>query len=243
MSNEDEQNPLTRPRFIFAAIGVLALVVIAVIVGINIATQDDPDAPAPTPITSTPPADPEPSGDAASVCGLSGTKLTGTIATAPEAEWEYQGTVAYPTSKTFGPGKTDDLGVRYCFQHSPEGALFMAANSLAQASDPAVVSDWSKVALSEGQYRETLLSDVGATSNDSSGLRLEITGFRLLTYDGNSARVDVGIRGSGQGQSITASAVYNLIWQAGDWKLNADVAAPFDFATIPDLAGYVPWRP
>jgi hypothetical protein len=41
-----------------------------------------------------------------SVCGLEGEKLSGTVTTAPAAEWKFQDVYAYPTSTTFGPGET-----------------------------------------------------------------------------------------------------------------------------------------
>ena len=71
---------------------------------------------------------------------------------------------------------------------------------------------------------------------------MSIVGFRLLHYDGETARVDLAARASSQGQTVTVSGVYELIWQDGDWKISADVAEPLNVATIPDLAGYIPWE-
>lgn len=68
-----------------------------------------------------------------------------------------------------------------------------------------------------------------------------IQGFRILAYDGSSARVDVGSRGSVQGQTVTVSGVYELVWQDGDWKLSTDVPEPLNVAAIPDLTGYIAW--
>ncbi len=64
----------------------------------------------------------------ASVCGLDEEVLSGTVTTAPAATWQYQDVYAYPTSPTFGPGATAPQGYRYCYQHSPDGAVFAAAN-------------------------------------------------------------------------------------------------------------------
>ncbi|WP_139241011.1 hypothetical protein [Actinomyces glycerinitolerans] len=177
-----------------------------------------------------------------SVCGLSGEVTEqARLAKAPDVDyWDYQGTVAYPVSEQYGPGATADSGYRYCFQRSPEGAVFAAANALAAASDPETSSAWAYYALSQGEFHDQLMAEVD-TPSDSTGVRLEITGFRLLAYDGRSARVDLSASGSAQGSSITASITYSLIWEDGDWKIDASVSAPFDFATIPDASGYIAW--
>ena len=65
---------------------------------------------------------------------------------------------------------------------------------------------------------------------------------KLFPYDGDSARIDVAVRGSASGKTLNLSMVYPLVWEDGDWKLNVtDASAPIDVATIPDLAGYITW--
>ena len=76
-------------------------------------------------------------------------------------------------------------------------------------------------------------------SASSTSARLRIAGFRLLSYDGSSARVDLAVRASADGSDITLSMIYNLVWSDGDWKLSAESESPLDVATIPDVAGYV----
>jgi hypothetical protein len=89
---------------------------------------------------------------AASVCGLEGEKLSGTVTTAPAAEWKFQDVYAYPTSTTFGPGETARRATRSCFQHSPEGALFAAANvTIIGGPADQLVKPWIEYALSEGR--------------------------------------------------------------------------------------------
>ncbi|MFS0703230.1 hypothetical protein AB6N23_01785 [Cellulomonas sp. 179-A 9B4 NHS] len=241
-TEDDAQNPFTRRGFIAAALVIALIVVLGVVIAIVNATRADDTAATPTTAPTTTSAAATTSATqaagGASVCGLAGEELSGTITTAPEAVWEYQGTIGYPTSELYGPGETAD-GARYCFQRSPAGALFMAANAIAQGSDPATSSTWAQRALAEGPYREQLLTDVGAGSSD--GTRLRVAGFRVLDYDGDSARIDLGVVGSASGQNVTLSGVYELVWQVGDWKISADVPAPLDMATIPDLAGYITW--
>ena len=79
-------------------------------------------------------------------------------------------------------------------------------------------------------------------SGTATGVRLQVVGFKLLAYAGTTARVDIAVEASGSGQTVTASYVYELTWQEGDWKLNSDAPNPFNFSTVSSSASYVPWR-
>lgn len=242
-TDETEQSPFARPGFVLAALLVILLIVVGVIVAVSISGRDDNpnDLMEATPVPTTTAAAPDESSKVdPSACGLPGEVLSGTISIAPEAEWSYQGTTAYPTSSEYGPGESSPVGVRSCFQHSPTGAVFAAANAVVQATDTATTREWLTQFLADSPARDELLA--AATGSTDPGSRVQVSGFRLLTYDGKSASVDVAVRGSSGGQTVNLSMVYDLIWEAGDWKLWVDdVAAPIDVATVPDLAGYISW--
>ena len=177
-----------------------------------------------------------------SVCGLSGEVTEqARLVKAPDVDyWDYQGTTAYPVSEQYGPGATADTGYRYCFQHSPEGAVFAAANAVSQGSDPSTAGVWLDYAVADGPYRDELIADTG--SGDAyEHVRMSIIGFRLLEYDGDVARVDIVVRGVVEGTSLTMSGVYQLKWESGDWKISSDVAEPINIASIPDTSGYMLW--
>ena len=248
MAEDDtEQNPFTRPGFIVGAVVVAALIVAAIVLTvINLNRGNDAAPPAPDPSSSaTASAAPSPdvseAAGGASVCGLEGVELTGTVTTAPAAEWRFQDVYAFPTSSTAGPADTAPEGYPYCFQHSPEGALFAAANVTIIGFGPVEQRQaFLEYALSEGPYRDALLTAQGAAA--PSDLRASIAGFRMLAYDGDSARVDIAFRGSSNGQSVNGSAVLELVWADGDWKLDATNAEPARLAELPDLSGYVTWQ-
>lgn len=246
-NNETTENPFTRPGFIVSAVVVAVVLVLGATlgtVGIVNATRDEPTA-APATTTSEEeseqPGEPaeEPAG-AASICGLEGEVLEGTVDEAPSAEWEFQGTIAYPASTEYGPGKTDESGVRSCFQRSPEGALFMATNAAAQGSDPATAENWLRYALSDGPGRDALLSE-GEEVTGSEGTRVQITGYRVLNYDGDTAQIDLLATATSQGQSAEISSVYYLTWEDGDWKLDTSTETPLDVGTAVDTSSYTPW--
>lgn len=242
MTDHNEQSPFTRPWFITAAV-VIALVVVAgvILAALNLARGDDPPSPDPSSSTgAAPSASPTADEGGESVCGLEGVELTGTVTTSPETEWLYQDVYAYPFSKTAGPGDTAAEGYRYCFQHTPEGALFAAGNMTIQSFGPADARlDFLEYALSNGTYRSQLLSDVGA--DGAADVRVAVAGFRMLAYEGDRARVDIAFRGSAQGESVSGSVVFELVWTDGDWKLDADTPEPARIAQLPDLSGYTNW--
>ena len=251
--SEQRRSPYSRPGFLVAALVVAVVAVLGIVLAVSGALRNEPGAgatsntsPPASPSTSpasTPTPAPSTSGNDASICGLAGEVLTGKLNAAPAAEWEFQGTTGYPTSSTAGPGETDGEGVRYCFQHSPEGAVFAAANAVAQGTDPERAGPWLRYFLAEGPNRDAVLAQ-GAGSGDSGGARVEVAGFRLLAYDGQTARVDMAVRGSaGNGQTVNLSMVYDLVWEGGDWKLVVtNPSAPINVAQIPDVSGYIAWE-
>ena len=250
-TNEPQGSPFSRPAFVVAGVLVLAIVLLGIIVAVRVSMNTEANnaaaQPPPTPPISsaaTPTEAPStPSDPAASLCGLPGTAGGGTVTSAPPAAWEYEDTTAYPTSREFGPGKTASENYRYCFQHSPTGAIFATANAVAQgtSSDVAKIEAWADYFVSDGTGREKLLSQLNEPRSDTTGIRMTVVGFKVLSYGTDTARVDLAVETSGSAQTVYASAVYELIWQEGDWKLNSDAAAPFDFGTVPNVNGYVPW--
>ena len=243
-TDDTSQSPFTKPRFIIAAIVMAFIVIFGIAIVFINAAKDDPDLAShestESSSTTSPPAGTEPVGGA-SICGLKGVVLEGTLPKAPETQWEYQGTTAYPVSAKYGPGAVSDEGYRYCFQHSPEGALFTAANAVVQATDPSTIGNWLNYFIASGPYRDALLNQE-APGTPNTGTRVEIAGFRFLSYTGEAAKVDIGIKGSTAGQTVTLSMVYALTWEDGDWKLIvSDPNSPIDVANIPNLSGYTVW--
>lgn len=240
-TDEVEQSPFTKPGFIAAAVVVAIVVVLGTVAVVMALSRDgSPDAvptaaPSATAAPTTRPASNE------SVCGLDGEVLSGSLSTAPAAEWAFQGTTAYPTSAAFGPAETDADGIRHCFQHSPSGALFAAANAVVQGSDVALQEAFARYFIAVGPGREVAISK--AASGTASTGRTEIVGFRTLKYDGATASVDIAVRATSNGQTIYGSGVYPLTWEDGDWKLTVTDTGElqYAFAQIPDLAGYINW--
>jgi len=243
-THEDGQgSPFARPAFLVAAVLVFVIVLLGVVVAVRVSRSNDAVAP-PTSTPSQaerPSSTPQSTDPAASVCGLPGSTDTEALTDAPAAAWQYEGATAYPTSPEFGPGKTASEGYRFCFQHSQEGAVFTAANAIAVPEDAGAQRAWIDYFVSSGPNRQQLLDTMNEPSSTATGVRLQVVGFKLLAYTGTTARVDIAVEATGSGQAVTASYVYELTWQSGDWKLNSDAPNPFNFSTVSSSASYVPW--
>jgi hypothetical protein len=167
--------------------------------------------------------------------------MTGTVAKAPDATWKY-GTAqtAYPTSPTYGPGRYSPSGYPYCFQHTPEGALFMAAAFIEAGRHPGGPAYYA----GPGPYHQQLIAGASASpTDDPAAARLQLAGFRVLQYDGTQATIDLAYQYSGTGQSVLGSLVMPLVWADGDWKISANQPDPVSTVKIPGLTGYISWIP
>lgn len=249
MSNEDsesEPNPLTRPRFVISAVVVAALIVTGVVLAVVSQTGNDPDNEAHQSSPNTPTSPPPAEEESDSICGLKDGNDHDTLSEAPEATWKYMGETAYPTSSDYGPAESTD-GYERCFQHSPEGAVFAAAYittaslTYSQEHDEKGAEAWADY-LMVGPGRDAVLN--GESNDDDTSGRLMIQGFRVLDYSNDTAKIDLAARVTIDGESATASFVYDLVWENGDWKWEVpDTDDQFQSSIIPDLAGYVSWEP
>ena len=236
--NTEQQSPFTRPSFVAAALIVGLIIVLGIVIAVVNAARNSEVEPTP-PGESTPAPTTITGGD--SICGLKGEVLSGRLFIGPEADWDYFDTTAYPTSPTFGPGVNEN-GVRYCYQHSPEGAVFAAANAVVQGADPSTVGAWLDYFVADGPYRDVVVSQESEPGSGGGDARIDVAGFRLLMYEGDTARVDIAIRGTAKGQSVYLSAIFLLVWEAGDWKLSVtDPNDPIPTIVMPAPTGYVLW--
>ncbi|KAB1637797.1 hypothetical protein [Pseudoclavibacter terrae] len=255
--------PSGRPGFVVAALGVALLVVAGVVVSVLAAFGGEApgggeDAPAEL-ARSTPTldarADPRPAGAgdtlSPSRCGLSepgapdpAESEEWRLAIAPETSWRDVDVNLAPSAPATGPGETHEAGFASCFQRSPEGALFAAANFLVQSNTAGLRGPLLDHALAPGPHRDALLaaSKSGAESGSSGELiRLQIVGYRMLAFDGQTARVDVAQRVTVDGASNFIAAVVDLEWVDGDWRIPTDDPHPVRMQALGDVGGYVRW--
>lgn len=243
MSDQSEHpNPFRSRRFVLSMVVVGVIALCAVIILISNLTggrnQADPTtAPTASTLATTTPAaasDPDPS-----ACGLKGYETSGTLKSAPDTKWELVGTVAAPTaSKTIGPGVTETDGFRSCFAHTPTGALYAASNVAAMGSDETLRKELAQKLTVPGPGRDAAIAS--ADSGSSNAIRYQIAGYKILSYDGETAKVDLAVNAA-SGQLV--SFVWSLRWTDGDWKfvVTDAGASPIAPAALTSLGGYTPW--
>jgi hypothetical protein len=235
MTNTETKSPFRGRGFIAAAvvIGVIVLAAIVVLVTSLAGGGDEPEARP----TGTPTATPTSSAADESICGLERVDTENTLTSAPETDWELVGTIAVPTDANgSGPGIIDD-GLRTCYAHTAEGALFMAVNYLAMGAD-ATLYDRLPGLIAPGAGRDAL--EQAPTTPSTSSFRAQVAGFTISGYSSEAVTVDLALNYS-SGQLV--SIPLKLVWAENDWKivLTDTGELPIAPAPIQNLGGYTPW--
>jgi hypothetical protein len=174
-----------------------------------------------------------------SVCGLPGFAASGTLDSAPPTKWVLVGTVAAPTERTtVGPGVVKGDGFRSCYEHTPTGALFAAANLLALDSDQSLLKEVAENLIAPGPGRTALMAQ-SSTPPDAT-TRYQIAGFNIDSYARSTATVDLAINTS---TGDLVSFPIQMQWVGGDWKAKTTSTGGFPLqpASLADLGGYTPW--
>jgi len=219
--NED-QNPLTKPKFIISAVVVALIVALGIILALIPRGGGTQTAEPSNPGSTT--ADTQPIEAAASVCGLPSGDQNKPATTPTDTKWELVGKIAAPTAPTqYGPGKTEANGLRSCFAHSPTGALYAAANISEQLAVPS-------------PERDALLNQ--PKPQETSTVTAQIAGFQVRSYDSDRAVIVIAARGS---NGALVSVPVPLQWHGGDWKVVVPATGSTGGGQISDLSGFIPW--
>lgn len=216
-----------------------AVVIVLALVGLGFVLLNPggdgqaPPAPATSP-SASPSASTTISATPATRCGVGGGQQ-GVPRTAPKTEWDLVEGVALPKSQA-GPGKIEGV-VRSCFARTPEGAL-LAASTFAVSTQFDGRATLYRARMSPGPERDALLSSA-SNAQPQTGDRLQIAGFRVVSYAEDQAVIAVAVRRDSN--YIVAS--YPLVWQGGDWLVDGDPPGGYQPPqNTSDLTGYIAWR-
>ena len=233
-TNED-QNPLTKPKFIISAVVVAIIVALGIILALVPKGSGTAD-PAPA-ASNTSSASEQPSSSAtASVCGLPYGDQSKPASAPADTKWELVGKIAAPTSpKQYGPGTTAANGLRSCFAHSPHGALYAAANVTTLSATGKARLVFEELAVPSPERDAILQQPEPSTSND---LTAQIAGFAIRSYSTDRAVIDMAFKGD---NGAFVSIPVPLQWYGGDWKIIVPATGSTGSQQIRDLSGYVPW--
>ena len=237
MPNDHTQpsSPFTTRGFIAAAIIIGVIVLAAVIVVVTSLTTPKPAA-QPTATPSGPVAD----GSDKSICGLTGFETESSLTAAPKTKWELVGTVATPSDAKVGPGTLDSHGLRTCFAHTAEGALYASVNYIALGSDARTLPYLAQL-VEPGRGRDTAKAAASPNATPSKA-RLQVAGFKVDSYSATEAVIDVAWTVTSSGSRLVSYPMV-MHWVDGDWLVSLTDAGqpPFSSSPLASLGGYIPW--
>ncbi|RFA06762.1 hypothetical protein B7R21_18480 [Subtercola boreus] len=238
MSDAEPRNPFTRRSFVLGGVLIAGLTAAAIALAFTSVNRDPTAAVAAS--TSTPAITTTADPAAASVCGLPGYDKTNNLTAAPEAKWDIVGTMAAPGSKKVGPGVTGADGFRSCYSHTPAGALFSVVNFTAMSSDNRLAPHLPDL-LIPGPGRDAAVT-AGSGSIGQSSVRVQVAGYIITAYTGDTATVDLAVAVTSSGGQLV-SLPLPVQWVDGDWKIVlADNGQPvFAASPLQSLGGYTPW--
>ena len=246
------------PAWIGSAV-LLGLVAIAlVIVLIHAAVSPNPATPAaasppgatpgaaPLPGTATAPGGapaPTNAGQEGRPAGCTTSGSDQTIPTSPPTgvTWSLTAGFAVPSSVADGPTLHGPGGVRYCYSHTPLGAVLAASNLGQGTGSPQEIQDASlKLSVVPNQYSAQVAS-TPAPPRDNRGSG-QFAGFRIISYSPDQASIALAASIPGQTDSYPLLTVA-MQWYQGDWRAvpqpGPTVVVTGSSAT--SLAGFVPW--
>lgn len=232
----EEQSPLTKPKFIISAVVVAIIVALGLILALvpkgGGTTSPESTNAGPSTGSSQPSAT-----AAASVCGLPSGDQAKPATEPADTNWELVGKIAAPTSpQQFGPGKTEPNGLRSCFAHSPTGALFAGANVVILSSSGRndLVLQYLTV---DSPERDKMLQKPSAANNFGSP-SFQLAGFKVTDYSGDRAVIEYGFKVS---NGTFGSLPVVLQWADGDWKAVPPASGQPEGKQLADLSGFIPW--
>jgi hypothetical protein len=232
--NED-QNPLTKPKFIISAVVVAIIAALGLILALVPKTGGSASPEPSNAGTSTGSSQPIVT-SAPSICGLPDGDQAKPATAPADTKWELVGKIAAPTSpKQFGPGKTETNGLRSCFAHSPTGALYAAANVTVLSGTGKARLVFEQLAVPSPE-RDALLSQ--PQPQQTSGTTAQIAGYQIRSYSADQAVIVIGAKGD---NGALVSIPVPLEWHGGDWKVVVPATGSTGGGQISDLSGFVPW--
>ena len=232
--NED-QNPLTKPKFIISAVVVALIVALGIILALLPRGGGTPTAEPSNPGSATASTQPSEAA-AASVCGLPSGNQAKPATTPTDTKWELVGKIAAPTSPAhYGPGKTEANGLRSCFAHSPTGALYAAANISVLSATGKARLVYEQLAVPSPE-RDALLNQ--PEPPETSAVTAQIAGFQIRSYDTDRSVIVIAAKGS---NGALVSVPVPLQWNGGDWKVVVPATGSTGGGQLSDLSGFIPW--
>ncbi|MDI9588781.1 MAG: hypothetical protein QM234_07490 [Acidobacteriota bacterium] len=247
---EKAANSLVRPGFIISA-----LLIVALILGLAflLFTREDttkasdgkPVEASSATLASQDAAPTSSDGEAVrsesdSVCGLVARDQVIPTGALPSVPVEVGTRIQVPSIDGYGPGVRE--GVSHCFAHNPSGAILAAANFLTWFSSKEQLDEVVPALMAKGPNRDRLESQIKAEWQGETGSALTIRGFKYEDRGPDNAMVVLAVSHVAFPDKIAGFPVV-LVWQDGDWKVEAPSTDSWGERVIDSLPleGFVEW--
>jgi hypothetical protein len=208
---------------------------------------DEPSEPPATPdptATTTPRVTPPPANNTVGGCHVAKPPQAIPRYFAPPAvTWQFDGAMLIPLQVAGGPAATRPNGVKYCFAHSPTGAVLAAMVLLGQVQNRSIVLDVleQRVVPGPGQAKAIAQAKLDMATPDD-GTSVQFVGFKVVSYpkDGSQAIIQIASQVADQG---VGALLVTMQWSKGDWRAVLQDDGSFNGTVEPDilssLNGYV----
>ncbi|GAA1590803.1 MULTISPECIES: hypothetical protein [Kribbella] len=157
--------------------------------------------------------------------------------------WQFEGAMLIPLQVAGGPAATKANGVRYCFAHSPTGAVLAAMVLLGQVQNRSVALDVLRERVVPGPGQQRAIAEAKAEmATPSDGTNVQFVGFKVIYYapDGSQAIIQIASQLGDQG---VGALPVTMQWSKGDWRAVLQPDGSFNGSVEPDilssLNGYV----
>lgn len=208
---------------------------------------DEPSEPPATPdptATTTPRVTPPPANNTVGGCHVAKPSQAIPRYYAPTAvTWQFEGSMLIPLQVAGGPAATRPNGIKYCFAHSPTGAVLAAMVLLGQIQNRSIALDVlrERVVPGPGQVKAIAQAKLEMeTPPDNTSV--QFVGFKVVSYpkDGSQAIIQIASQLGDQG---VGALLVTMQWFKGDWRAVLQDDGSFNGTVEPDilssLNGYV----
>ncbi len=176
-------------------------------------------------------------------CPVGLVEMSGTVSEAPAATWELLGKMFVPYVDGAGPNVIDEDGYRHCYARTPLGAVTASLNLLGIGSYEPLRPKLRRQGYVPGPGRDAAIAKetMPKTSSSEQSPVFQFVGFKVVSYDGNYAIVEIVYKSS-------TGAMYkwteHLSWVEGDWKyrLSDDGKNLVEPVQVFSLEGFIPWE-
>lgn len=143
-----------------------------------------------------------------------------------------------PEVKDVGPGIT--TGITRCFAHSPSGAVVGAVNFMRWFSSQDRLPDVVRALMVDDSNRSRMLNQIETGWDGQTTQPVTIRGYRAEVRGPNEILVTLLVSRSATDDRLVSWQLV-MVWEGGDWKVQAPNSDSWGQELVDSPAGYSAW--